>query len=160
NLHYELRGPADAPVVVFSNSIGASLEMWDAQVAAFTGRYRCLRYDTRGHGASEAVDRPAHVDDFADDVAGLLDALGIAKAHFVGLSLGGMVGQAFALRHADRLDRMVLIATSAKMDPVFYRERGALVRREGYGSFIEVVLSPRWFTADFAKRSPNTIAAF
>ena len=160
NLHYELSGPAAAPVIVFSHSIGATLDMWDAQVAAFAGRYRCLRYDTRGHGSSEVVDRPARVDDLADDMAGLLDALGIAKAHVVGLSLGGMTAQAFALRHADRLERLVLIATTAKMDPTFWQERAALVRREGYGSFIETVLTPRWFTPDFAKRSPETIAAF
>ena len=157
---YQLTGPADAPVVVFSHSIGASLEMWDAQVAAFAGRYRCLRYDIRGHGGSEVVDRPALVDDLADDMAGLLDALDIARAHVVGLSLGGMAAQAFALRHANRLDRLVLIATSAKMDPIAYRERAVLARREGYGSFIETVLTPRWLTADFAKRSPETLAAF
>lgn len=160
NHRYELTGPAGAPVIVFSHSIGASLEMWDAQVAAFAGRYRCLRYDIRGHGSSEVIDRPARADDLADDLAGLLDGLGIARAHVVGLSLGGMMAQAFALRHAGRLDRMVLIATSAKMDSIFYRERAVLARREGYGSFIETVLSPRWLTADFAKRSPETIAAF
>jgi 3-oxoadipate enol-lactonase/4-carboxymuconolactone decarboxylase len=160
NQHYELTGPAEAPVIVFSHSIGASLEMWDAQVAAFAGRYRCLRYDIRGHGGSEVIDRPAKVDDLADDVAGLLDALAIARAHIVGLSLGGMMGQAFALRHPDRLDRLVLVSTSAKMDALTYHERAALARREGYGSFIDSVLSPRWLTADFAKRSPATIAAF
>ena len=160
SLHYELRGPAGAPVIVFSHSIGATLDMWDAQIAAFAGRYQCLRYDTRGHGSSEVVDRPARVDDLADDMAGLLDALGIAKAHVVGLSLGGMTAQAFALRHADRLERLVLIATTARMDPIFWQERAALVRREGYGSFIETVLTPRWFTPDFARRSPETIATF
>lgn len=160
DLFYELTGPVGAPVVAFSHSIGSSLEMWDAQVGAFAGRYRCLRYDTRGHGRSEVIDRPAHVDDLADDLARLLDALGIARAHVVGLSLGGMTAQAFALRHPEKLDRLVLIATTAKMDPQAWRERQAIVRREGYGSFIEGVLSPRWFTADFAKRSPETITAF
>jgi len=160
NQHYELTGPAEAPVIAFSHSVGASLEMWDAQVAAFAGRYRCLRYDIRGHGGSEVIDRPARVDDLADDLAGLLDALGIARAHVVGLSLGGMMGQAFALRHAGRLDRLVLVSTSAKMDAATFHERAAVARREGYGSFIDSVLSPRWLTADFAKRSPETIAAF
>src|SRR6478672_11891414 len=123
DLFYELTGPVDAPAVVFSHSIGASLEMWDAQVAAFAGRYRCLRFDTRGHGRSETIDRPATVDDLADDLAGLLDGLGISKTHLVGLSLGGMIGQAFALRHPERLDRLVLIATSAKMDARVYSDR-------------------------------------
>jgi 3-oxoadipate enol-lactonase len=160
NLHYELTGPAGAPVIVFSHSIGASLEMWDAQVTAFAGRYRCLRYDTRGHGSSEVIDRPATVDDLADDLAGLLDALDIAKAHIVGLSLGGMMGQAFALRHPQKLDRLVLVSTSAKMDVQFYRDRETVARREGYGSFIETVLVPRWFTQEFGKASPEVIDAF
>lgn len=160
NLHYELTGPAGAPVIVFSHSIGASLEMWDAQVTAFAGRYRCLRYDTRGHGSSEVIDRPATVDDLADDLAGLLDALDIAKAHIVGLSLGGMMGQAFALRHPQKLDRLVLVSTSAKMNVQFYRDRETVARREGYGSFIETVLVPRWFTQEFGKASPEVIDAF
>ncbi len=160
DLFYELRGPAGAPVVVFSHSIGTSLEMWDAQVAEFAGRFQCLRYDTRGHGRSAVVDRPATIDDLADDVAALMDALAIPRAHFVGLSLGGMTGQAFALRHPDRLDRLALLATTAKMDPKFWVERGAVVRREGYGSFIDTVLSPRWFTAEFAEKHPETIAAY
>jgi 3-oxoadipate enol-lactonase/4-carboxymuconolactone decarboxylase len=160
DLFYELTGPVGAPVIAFSHSIGASLEMWEAQVAAFAGQYRCLRYDTRGQGRSEVIDRPTHVDDLADDLAALLDALGIARANMVGLSLGGMTAQAFALRHQEKLDRLVLIATTAKMDPQFWQDRQAVVRREGYGSFIAGVLSPRWFTADFAKRSPGTITAF
>jgi 3-oxoadipate enol-lactonase/4-carboxymuconolactone decarboxylase len=160
DLFYELTGPAEAPVVAFAHSIGASLEMWDAQVAAFAGRYRCLRYDTRGHGRSEVVDRRITVDDLADDLAGLLDALGIARAHVVGLSLGGMTGQAFALRHKEKLGRLALLATTARMDAKTWVERAALVRREGYGSFIETVLTPRWFTPAFAARSPQVLAGF
>ncbi|HZP19059.1 MAG TPA: alpha/beta fold hydrolase [Bauldia sp.] len=160
NHHYELTGPAGAPAVVFSHSIGASLAMWDAQVAEFAGRYRCLRYDTRGHGQSEVVDLPATIDDLADDLAGLLDALDIPKAHIVGLSLGGMIGQAFALRHPGKLDRLVLMATSARMDSDFYRARQQTVLREGYGSFIDTVLSPRWFTPAFAAANPDVIRSF
>jgi 3-oxoadipate enol-lactonase/4-carboxymuconolactone decarboxylase len=106
------------------------------------------------------IDRPARIDDLADDLAGLLEALGIPRANIVGLSLGGMMAQAFALRHANRLDRLVLVSTSAKMDAVTYHERAALARREGYDSFVDTVLTPRWLTADFAKRSPETIAVF
>ena len=79
DLFYELTGPDGAPPVVFSNSIGSTLEMWDAQVEALAGRYRCLRYDTRGHGRSQTIDAPATVDDLAADLAGLLTALGIAQ---------------------------------------------------------------------------------
>jgi 3-oxoadipate enol-lactonase/4-carboxymuconolactone decarboxylase len=160
NLHYELTGPPQAAVIAFAHSIGATLHMWDAQVAAFSGRYRCLRYDARGHGGSEVIADPATVDDLADDLAGLLDALGIEKAHVVGLSLGGMAGQAFALRHPDRLDRLGLIATSAEMDKAAWQERIAIVKREGYGSFVDVTMCPRWFTPAFAATHPALIAGF
>jgi 3-oxoadipate enol-lactonase/4-carboxymuconolactone decarboxylase len=159
-LRYELTGPPDAPVVVFSHSIGASLEMWEPQVADFAGRYRVLRYDTRGHGGSGTLDRLATIDDLADDLAGLLDALGIARAHIVGLSLGGMVGQAFALRYPERLDRLVLIATTARMDPAAWRERADIVRREGYEPFVDAILTERWFTPAFLRDRPEVIAAF
>lgn len=95
-LFYDLTGPEGAPVVAFSNSIGTTLEMWDRQVPALSDRYRCLRYDTRGHGRSPVVDRPGTIEDLADDLAGVLDALGIDKAHIVGLSLGGMTAQSFS----------------------------------------------------------------
>ena len=96
DLFDDLAGPEGAPVVAFSNSLGATLEMWDAQARALAGRYRVLRYDTRGHGRSPVVDRPATtLDDLAADLAGLLDALGIGRAHVVGLSLGGMTARRF-----------------------------------------------------------------
>lgn len=160
NLHYEIVGPAGAPVVVFAHSIGATMAMWDAQVAALSGRYRCLRYDTRGHGGSEVVAAPATVDDLADDLAGLLDALGIARAHVVGLSLGGMTGQAFALRHPRRLDRLALLATSAEMDAAAWRKRIETVTSEGYEPFIDGIMVPRWFTPAFATAHPEVIAGF
>ncbi len=160
NLHYEIVGPAGAPVVAFAHSIGATMAMWDAQVAALSGRYRCLRYDTRGHGGSEVVATPATVDDLADDLAGLLDALGIARAHVVGLSLGGMTGQAFALRHPQRLDRLALLATSAAMDEAAWRQRIETVTNEGYAPFIDGIMVPRWFTPAFAAAHPEVIAGF
>jgi 3-oxoadipate enol-lactonase/4-carboxymuconolactone decarboxylase len=160
DLHYELTGPAGAPVIAFAHSIGATMHMWDAQVSAFAGRYRCLRYDTRGHGASEVIAEPATVDTLADDLAGLLDALGIERAHVVGLSLGGMTGQAFALRYPERLDRLALVATSAEMDKAVWRERIEIVKREGYDSFIDVTMVPRWFTPAFAEAHPDVVAGF
>ena len=79
DLYYELTGPKEAPVVAFSNSIGTTLEMWDAQAEALSAHYRCLRYDTRGHGRSAVADRPAVIGDLADDLAGLLDALSMPR---------------------------------------------------------------------------------
>jgi 3-oxoadipate enol-lactonase / 4-carboxymuconolactone decarboxylase len=154
-LFYDLTGPDGAPVVVFSNSVGTTLEMWDRQVAALSDRYRCLRYDARGHGRSPVVDRPATIDDLADDLAGLLDALGIAEAHVVGLSLGGMTAQAFGVRHADRASSLVLVATSAYLRHG-YDERARTVRAQGMGVIADAVLS-RWFTPEFAAAHPEVV---
>src|SRR3954469_7792993 len=99
DLFYELTGPEGAPVVAFSNSVGTTLEMWDAQARALSGRYRYLRYDGRGQGRSQGLDHPITIDDLTGDLAGLLDALGVGQAHIVGLSLGGMTAQAFGVRH-------------------------------------------------------------
>jgi 3-oxoadipate enol-lactonase / 4-carboxymuconolactone decarboxylase len=156
-LFYDLIGSEGAPVVAFSNSLGTTLEMWDEQVPSLTDRYRCLRYDTRGHGRSEVVDRPASIDDLADDLAGLLDALGIETAHVAGLSLGGMTAQNFAIRHPHRLRALVLMATSAHMrPPEAWRQREALVRKDGMGSLVDAVIG-RWFTPAGAERDPGMV---
>ena len=157
-LFYDLTGPEDAPVVVFSTSVGATLEMWDPQVRAFADRYRVLRYDTRGHGRSQVVEGRASIDDLADDFAGLVDALGIAKAHLVGLSLGGMTGQALALRHPEKLESLVLMATSAYLPPAdAWTQRAATVRAQGMEAIADTVMG-RWFTRAFAERAPEVVA--
>lgn len=156
-LFYDLTGPEAAPVVAFSNSLGTTLEMWDAQVPALSDRYRLLRYDARGHGRSEVAERAATIGDLADDLAGLLDGLDIGKAHVVGLSLGGMTAQAFAVGHPQRLASLVLMATSAHMPPPeAWRERAELVRAKGMGALVDAVLA-RWFTPDFAQREPAKV---
>ncbi|WP_454019984.1 3-oxoadipate enol-lactonase [Azospirillum sp. Marseille-Q6669] len=158
-LHYELSGPAGAPVVVFSNSIGTTLEMWDAQVPALSGRYRCLRYDSRGHGRSAVIDRPATIGDLAADLAGLLDALGIEKAHVVGLSLGGMTAQAFAIEHPDRVAGLVLMATAACLPPPEgWEQRARTVCRDGMEAIVDAII-PRWFTPPFIESSGEAVAA-
>jgi 3-oxoadipate enol-lactonase/4-carboxymuconolactone decarboxylase len=157
-LFYDLSGPEDASVVVFSTSVGATLEMWDRQVGAFAGRFRVLRYDTRGHGRSQVVEGRASIEDLADDLAGLLDALGIAKAHLVGLSLGGMTGQALALRQPDKLESLVLMATSAYLPPAeAWTQRAATVRAQGMDVIADTVMS-RWFTRAFKERAPEMVA--
>ena len=159
DLYCELSGPAGAPVIAFSNSIGSTLAMWDAQVAALAGRYRCLRYDARGHGRSKTVDAPATIADLADDLAGLLAALDIGRAHVVGLSLGGMTAQAFALAHPERLDRLALLATTARMaSPADWDDRARRVRRDGLGWLADATMTPRWFTAGFAAAHPDIVA--
>ena len=89
---YLLEGPADAPVVTFSHSLAANLHLWDAQAAALAGRYRVLRYDIRGHGGSDVPAPPYTLEQMADDLHGLLQSLGIAQTHFVGLSMDGLIG--------------------------------------------------------------------
>ena len=92
-LHYQLDGPADAPVLVLSNSLGTDLHMWDIQIQAFTEHFRVLRFDTRGHGKSLVTEGPYSIEQLGRDVLALLDALDIQRAHFCGLSMGGLIGQ-------------------------------------------------------------------
>jgi 3-oxoadipate enol-lactonase/4-carboxymuconolactone decarboxylase len=159
-LHYELTGPAHGPVVVFSNSIGSTLEMWEAQVRALSGRYRCLTYDTRGHGRSAVVGRDASIDDLADDLAGLLDALGIQNAHVLGLSLGGMTAQAFGVRHAHRTKSLVLMATAAQLGPPeAWEQRAQAVRSQGMAAIADAVLA-RWFTPALAAEHGDVVTSW
>jgi 3-oxoadipate enol-lactonase/4-carboxymuconolactone decarboxylase len=158
-LSYDLRGPAGAPVIAFSNSLGATRAMWDGLVAELAGRWRCLTYDTRGHGASDVSDEEASVADLADDLAALLTALDIDRAHVAGLSLGGLTAQAFALRYPDRLRRLILLGTAPSLPPPeFWAERAALVRREGMSPVIGTLL-PRWFTAPWLAGDPPEVTA-
>ena len=146
-LFYDIAGPEGAPAVIFSNSIGATLEMWDAQARALASHYRVLRYDTRGHGRSPVVDAPATIATFAGDMAGLLDAVGIERAHVVGLSFGGMTAQAFAAVHPARVNGLVLMATSAHL-PGDWRARAQAVRTGGMAAVVDAVMA-RWFTPAF-----------
>lgn len=146
-LNYLLEGPESAPVVAFSNSLGTTLAMWDAQAAALRGAFRCLRYDTRGHGRSQTTAPGFALEDLAADLAGLLTALGIARAHVVGLSLGGMTGQMLAAMRPELVDRLVVVATSAFMPPEdLWRDRAAMVRERGMVAVADSVIA-RWFTA-------------
>ena len=156
-LHYELKGPAGAPVILFSNSLGTTHRMWDAQVAALAGPYRCLRYDTRGHGASPTRDSTATIDDLAEDIAALMRALDISHAHMVGLSLGGMTAQALAARRPELVDSLVLMATSAFM-PGDWAARAESVIANGMSGAAKISLS-RWFTPDFLDAQPGTVGA-
>ncbi|MDP4021568.1 3-oxoadipate enol-lactonase [Methylobacterium sp. NEAU 140] len=159
DLRYELAGPEGAPVVAFSNSLGATLEMWDALLPALGGGYRALRYDTRGHGGSATRDAPAEIADLAGDLAGLLDALGIGRAHLVGLSLGGMTVQALASADPGRPLSATLMATAAHLPSAeTWNERAATVRAQGPGALVEATLG-RWFTPGFAQRSTEAVAA-
>jgi 3-oxoadipate enol-lactonase len=158
-VHATAEGPADAPVLVFSNSLGATLEMWDPQAAALQDRFRVVRYDIRGHGRSPVGPGPITLADLASDVVALLDRLGVARAHFCGLSLGGMTGMYLATHHPDRIDRLVLCCTSAYLPPPEgWLERAATVRAEGTGAVAPTVVG-RWFTPQFATDHPAVVDA-
>ena len=151
DLNYEITGPGGAPVVVLSNSIGTDVGMWDPQLPALSG-YRVLRDDQRGHGRSPAAPGPYDLAQLGGDVLRLLDAEGVERAHFAGVSLGGMIGMWLGEHHPGRIDRLALLCTSADLGPASnWRERAATVREKG----TEAVAEPsyeRWFTPEFGQR--------
>jgi 3-oxoadipate enol-lactonase len=150
-------GPADAPVVVLSNSLGATRTMWGPQVPALAERYRVLTYDTRGHGDSPAPAGPYVLDDLVDDVVALLDDAGAERAHIVGLSLGGMTAMRLAAREPDRVQRLAVLCTSAKADPQPFLDRAATVRSGGTAPLAPAVVA-RWLTPPFAAEHPELVA--
>jgi 3-oxoadipate enol-lactonase len=158
-LNYILEGQAGAPVVVFSNSLGTTHRMWDEVAAEIAKSYQILRYDTRGHGGSEVVTKPAAIDDLAADLASLLDGLGIGQVHVVGLSLGGMTGQCFAANYPKRVQTLTLMATSAHLPPADgWQARADTVRAEGMSAIADAVIE-RWFTPSFAASGAVRLAA-
>jgi len=128
-LRWRLDGPADAPALVLSGSLGSMLEMWDAQVAALARTYRLLRYDHPGHGGSALPEWPTSIGGLAAPLLDLLDDLAIERASLCGLSLGGMVAMWIAAHRPERLERMILLCTSARLGPPEgWDERAATVR--------------------------------
>ncbi|HEY2600731.1 MAG TPA: 3-oxoadipate enol-lactonase [Thermoleophilaceae bacterium] len=159
-LNHRINGPDGAPVVVFSNSLGATLEMWAPQAPAVSARFRMLRYDQRGHGDSPVPPGPYDLPDLGRDVLDLLDRNGVERAHFCGLSMGGATGMWLAANAPERIDRLVLICTSARFgDPQMWIERAATVRANGTESVADAGLE-RWFTAGFREREPALTARF
>src|SRR5437870_1806066 len=158
-MHYALEGPAGAPVVTLSHSLAARLEMWEPQVKALAGRWRVLRYDTRGHGGSDAPAGPYTLDELAEDARALLGALGISTTHWVGLSMGGMIGQTLALKAPELFASLVLCDTTSRVPPEAkpqWEERIRTADTEGMESLVEPTLG-RWFTPPFRERQPEVV---
>lgn len=152
-VHHELAGPGDAPVVVLSNSLATTLAMWDGNVPALVGRYRVVRYDMRGHGRSPVPDGPSTLADLGGDLLALLDRLGIERAHLVGVSIGGMVSLWTAANAPERVASLVPCFTSAQLGPPeLWQERAALALAEGTEALADATMA-RWFTAGFAAAS-------
>lgn len=153
-----LDGPKDAPVLMLSNSLGTAMAMWEPQMAAFSERFRVLRYDSRGHGHSDAHLGAYSIDRLGRDVIELLDALGIARVTFCGLSKGGMVGQWLGWRSPERLDRLILANTSAYMGPPEgWDGRIRAVYASGMTAMAEQVLH-RWFRPAFLEAGIDAVA--
>src|SRR3954469_14354339 len=157
-LHHRFDGPADAPVLLLSNSLGTALEMWDPQIPAFAERFRVLRYDMRGHGRSPVPPGPYSIAELGRDVLALLDANRIDRVHFCGLSMGGMTGMWLGCHAPLRLEKLVLCNTSAQLGtPDQWDIRISIVQNEGMKGVAEGVIG-RWFTPDFREREPEAVA--
>ena len=156
-LHCRWDGPEQGPVVVLSNSLGAALDMWLPQVGPFGEHFRVLRYDTRGHGLSSVPGGPYTVEQLATDVLDLLDAHGIERAHFCGLSMGGTVGMWLGAHAPERIDRLVLSNTAPYFGPPEgMNARIESVRQHGIAGIVDGVIE-RWFTAAFRATEPDTV---
>jgi 3-oxoadipate enol-lactonase len=158
-IHHDLAGPASAPTLVFSNSLGATLSMWDSQVFALQKQFRLLRYDTRGHGQSSVTPGPYAIELLARDVLALLDELRLERVHFCGLSMGGQTGMWLALNAPTRLSKLILCDTAAKIgNPEMWNSRIEAVRKGGMKSISTGVME-RWFSAEFRSTSPEVVAS-
>ena len=145
-LHYRLDGPHGAPPLVLCNSLGTTLEMWDAQAADLTAQFRLVRYDQRGHGRSPVPPGPYSIEDLGRDALGLLDDLGIERTSLCGLSIGGMVGMWLAAETPERIERLVLCSTAPTLPPrEQWLERAATVRADGVSAIADAAID-RWFT--------------
>ncbi|GAA1164038.1 3-oxoadipate enol-lactonase [Kribbella jejuensis] len=152
---HTLSGRAHAPTVVLANSMGATWEMWDANLEELEEHFRVVRFDTRGHGRSPVPPGPYTIDDLTDDIVDLLDELRLERAHFVGLSLGGMTGLRLAARKPSRVDRLVVLCTGARLDPLSqWTDRADLVRAKGTAAVAESVVR-RWFTPSWLAEHPQ-----
>lgn len=156
-LNYTIEG--DGPWVVMSHSLACSLQMWDPQAEALAARYKVLRFDTRGHGLSAAPPGAYTLDQLADDLHGLLQALKVDRPHFVGLSMGGMIGMTYALRYPGRFRSLVLCDTSSRLGPQvqpIWDERIRIATEQGMEPLVEPTLK-RWFTEPTVSARPPVL---
>jgi 3-oxoadipate enol-lactonase len=151
NVNYALDGPATAPVVTLSHSLAADLTMWDPQMKALTAKYRVLRYDTRGHGGTDAPTGAYTLEQLAADAKALLHELGVSRTHWIGLSMGGMIGQTLALSSPGLFLSLALCDTSSRIPAEakpLWQERIKTAETQGMEPLVEPTIG-RWFTAPF-----------
>ena len=157
-IHVEDQGTG--PWLVLSHSLACATDMWAEQIAVFRDRFRVLAFDTRGHGGSDALSGPYTLDLLADDLEALLDQLGIGRCHFMGLSMGGMIGMTHALRHPGRFASLILCDTSSRIGPEaapVWEQRIATARSQGMDALVDPTIG-RWFTERTRARRPDLVA--
>jgi 3-oxoadipate enol-lactonase len=159
-LDHRLRGPEGAPVLVLSNSLGTTQELWQKQLPPLAERFRVLTYDHPGHGSSGLPEQPCTVESLTRPFVTLLDELHLERVSLCGVSLGGMVGMTLALEEPERVDRLVLACTSAYVGPPEgWAERARMVRTRGMDAVADTVIG-RWFTPELEDEEPETVAHF
>jgi len=160
-INYEISGNADGSVVVMSHSLACNLNMWTPQVKALEHAFRVMRYDMRGHGLSDAPAGPYDLNTLGEDAIGLLDSLNLDAVHWVGLSMGGMIGQYMALNYPHRLKSLALCDTGpvmpAEAQPI-WQERIDAARTGGMAARLQDTLE-NWFTPEFLKGNPPSLEA-
>ena len=150
-LNYQISGNEQGPWITLSHSLACDLHMWDDQMAALNQQFRVLRFDTRGHGLSSAPPGDYTLDQMADDVKGLFDTLGITRTHWLGLSMGGMIGQTFALKYPGVFQSLILADTTSRRPPnaaQMWGERITIARAQGMAGVLDTTLA-RWFTEPY-----------
>jgi 3-oxoadipate enol-lactonase len=157
-INVEIEGPDKAPVLLFSNSLGTNLHMWDEQAKHLAKKFRVVRYDQRGHGKSGAPKTAYTLERLGKDAVAILDGLKIERAHFCGLSMGGFTGMWLGRLAPKRIGKLILSNTAAKIgDPIIWNGRIQTVLGKGMGAIVEGVLE-RWFTKTFREKEPQAVA--
>jgi 3-oxoadipate enol-lactonase len=158
--NHRLEGPREAPVVTLTHPLGVTLALWDDHVAALSKRFRVLRYDIRGHGGSEVPSGPYTLEEMAGDLFDVLDSLGIMETHFVGVSMGGLIGMTAALTRPSRIKSLVLCDTTACYGPgvrPMWEDRIRVAESEGMTAALVDRTMAIWFTEGFRARAPKAV---
>jgi 3-oxoadipate enol-lactonase len=156
SINYRIDGPDRAPWLIFSNSLATSLAMWDEQAAALKDSFRVLRYDQRGHGESDAPAGRYAFDTLLDDALALIDALGVQKANFAGLSMGGATALGLAERHPERFERIIVADSPCQSTPQSsqqWEERITVAQKQGIEALVEPTVA-RWFPPETVAKNP------
>lgn len=157
--YYEIHGKEGAPWLVFSHSLACSVRMWDGEIERHKDRYRVLVYDTRGHGQSAAPKGPYTLEQLADDLYHLLKSLNVSKPHFCGLSMGGMIGQTFALKYPGVFQTLTLCDTTSRYPAeaaAMWQERIRIAETQGLAPLVQPTIE-RWFTAPFREKQKDKL---